>query len=744
MLNFSTEEGEEDAATQSIAEESYHSAVDNLVESNEDVKEISVNKYNQDGGVDTDKASAPDDETSTNGKAGSTESVENTVSTSPKNKDGNEIEEEVEVSIWTSNDENIMIETMVSFSGRGEEEKSEISVRKRHADYDETPNEVTTSEEETEESDDGRQIENVNSDAAIRGHTPSQNLPEDEKLSESQSSWWNKVQKKGENKQEPKTQEANGHADISSEPPAHNEKGGKIAFRERYPVPPIQPKARSAQAIIKDNRVDVPHAPLVLTKPRQDVQQLFDAIAGDSVARRSNACGTLKVMTTQKKNRWALLHTKGFLDALVSVVASDLPTEDAEIALDARARAVDCMLHVIEHKDHRTIVMSHKGLPESLVKCILEDVGEARVTALCVLATLAKTPACRELMIKVQDLIRTLSLVLKGEIFDLTGSNTEEQENVKEDDDDFSASSSDSSSSDSDETEEDDDETFDGTLDDLRPSYTTSSSDYSGSEIGSFSNRDSFESSYDESEVDQTMRHGNHARLDQTDSFQEKEAQSRKGRANACAALLHISKDCAAAEYLSRNLNFMASAVAVGGNVDDPLHDKCFEIICNLTRFPTNHDTMIKFPGIVDTLIVGGNAEAPMARLWSLRSLQNLSSQSSGKNILANRTMLEFLISSLIRRDPSEKLAAMATLYNLSTEPGAVVPLTNTKNVVATLVHAAHSPDTPAEIRSMACNSLATVGLWMQTLAGAGTVPKAIQPPVPLPSHVTTGWRRWD
>jgi hypothetical protein len=38
---------------------------------------------------------------------------------------------------------------------------------------------------------------------------------------------------------------------------------------------------------------------------------------------------------------------------------------------------------------------------------------------------------------------------------------------------------------------------------------------------------------------------------------------------------------------------------------------------------------------------------------------------------------------------------------------------------------------------------LATLGLWLQTLAGAGTVPAGVDP-VPLPTYITSGWKRWE
>lgn len=175
------------------------------------------------------------------------------------------------------------------------------------------------------------------------------------------------------------------------------------------------------------------------------------------------------------------------------------------------------------------------------------------------------------------------------------------------------------------------------------------------------------------------------------------------------------------------------------------MHSKYLEIMCNLTRFPHNNDHLAKYPGFVDTLVVNGNSSIGTDRVWALRTLQNLSSDVAGKTVLANRVVLEMLSVCVMRDAYDEKLAATATLYNLSTEPGAVVPLTNTKNVVATLVHVAHNPESPSKVRQMACDALATLGLWLQTLAGAGSVPTELSGSnVTLPSYVTSGWQRWD
>jgi hypothetical protein len=187
----------------------------------------------------------------------------------------------------------------------------------------------------------------------------------------------------------------------------------------------------------------------------------------------------------------------------------------------------------------------------------------------------------------------------------------------------------------------------------------------------------------------------------------------------------------------------LENIVFIASIFDNPLHTRCIEIICNLTRFPSNNARLASNPKVVETLLLCGKSKIPEDRLWAIRTIQNLCSDASSKVTLATGPILSMLSTSAMRKDYDEQYAAVGALMNLSTEPGSIVPLTNTKTVVATLVHLAHSPNTPAQVRKIACDSLATIGLWLQTLASAGTVPEEI-PFSPLPTHSATGWLRWE
>jgi hypothetical protein len=113
----------------------------------------------------------------------------------------------------------------------------------------------------------------------------------------------------------------------------------------------------------------------------------------------------------------------------------------------------------------------------------------------------------------------------------------------------------------------------------------------------------------------------------------------------------------------------MDSLMTISCNFDSPLHTKCIEIICTLTRFPANTPQMARDDVLVDTLFKCGKSRTVEDRVWAMRALQNMASHSANKIVLANSKILTLLSICAMRQD-DEQVAAVATLYNLSTEPG--------------------------------------------------------------------------
>ena len=194
--------------------------------------------------------------------------------------------------------------------------------------------------------------------------------------------------------------------------------GSSVQFRYPYPVPPKVPKPRPASEIISDHSMGTPERVTRWIRPKPELEELLLAVKGTSMPRRSNACGALKVLVTrQPKNVFSLVRTVGFLEALAFACSEDVVSSpEMETALIARSRAVTTIMKVSVPKENRLLVMMEPGLPESLVKIIEEDTGEARTHACAALAMLAKTPANREPMAEVENLVKVLAEVVNGTI----------------------------------------------------------------------------------------------------------------------------------------------------------------------------------------------------------------------------------------------------------------------------------------------------------------------------------------
>jgi hypothetical protein len=193
---------------------------------------------------------------------------------------------------------------------------------------------------------------------------------------------------------------------------------------------------------------------------------------------------------------------------------------------------------------------------------------------------------------------------------------------------------------------------------------------------------------------------------------------------------------------LCNNITVLDNVIMVANETSNIIHTRCLEFLFNLSRFPSNGSILTPYEGLLGTLLFLGSSKLPEDRILALQTFQNLSANQSSKSSLAIDSVLTFLTSCAVRQDNAEKEAAVSTLQNISTEPGAVVAITNTRNAVATLVHLAHNPSTRQSTRRLACETLANISLWLQTLAGTGKVPDDVENMM-LPTLKTSGWERW-
>jgi len=193
---------------------------------------------------------------------------------------------------------------------------------------------------------------------------------------------------------------------------------------------------------------------------------------------------------------------------------------------------------------------------------------------------------------------------------------------------------------------------------------------------------------------------------------------------------------------LCKHETLIDDMVSVSYNLENPLHTRCLEILCQLTRFPYNNPILARKPSFVDGIIFWSKSAHDTDRVYSMRILQNLTSDLSNRGLLATPSLLESITASAMRNG-YEQESAVAALVNLTTEPCAIVPITSTKHVIATLVHIAHNPKSPEAMCAMACECLAAIGLWLQKLSLNRSAPSGNEQVI-LPTQCSTGWMRWD
>jgi hypothetical protein len=298
----------------------------------------------------------------------------------------------------------------------------------------------------------------------------------------------------------------------------------RIRFRDPFPKLRMGQAPRDPLTVFDEHSIRPPIGKLRWTKPTKTLKQLINAVIGPSLQRRSNACGALKVLTTQKKNLKSLARMDGFLSSMIFAVAEDVSSTEKTLALDARTRAMTCLRNVCEPKENRVRVCTYEGLLECLMKVIREDPGEARVLACGALALLAKTPSCREGLARTKGLIDILAEVLSGEV---PVPVVEPEEEKKDDDGEESLSSEGSSVHD-----EDDDH-----------------SSHSGSR-SSFSSEGSALVDAPDDQARASIRKRNEGMHDEF---------LQRARSNACAALMHLSKQCPVTVRIHRQREFRNS-----------------------------------------------------------------------------------------------------------------------------------------------------------------------------------------
>lgn len=202
---------------------------------------------------------------------------------------------------------------------------------------------------------------------------------------------------------------------VSTPVSSPNSQSRRVRFRNPFPVLKPAQEDYDPNTLSLKHSVPVPDIPTQWLKPKSHLKQLIVAAMGQSLPRRSNACGALKVLLhNNPQNQISLARTDSFLSALVFAASQPVRAEDRDLAMDARRRATACLYSVCERKENRVIALTYPGLLECLVTVAEEDRTEARTAACGALALLTKSNFGREPMVETPKLIDLLADLLGG------------------------------------------------------------------------------------------------------------------------------------------------------------------------------------------------------------------------------------------------------------------------------------------------------------------------------------------
>jgi hypothetical protein len=430
------------------------------------------------------------------------------------------------------------------------------------------------------------------------------------------------------------------------------------------------------------------------------------------LVRRKNACGALQVLTAPVKNRVKIAWTVGVLPALTSVLRD---TGDGGLAVTfpdrrrrrefeaARNRAVACLMNLSMPKQNRIAVFHTPHLVHWLVVIILEGQGFPRKGCCAILALLSKSVDNRKLMVHVPELIEAATKVIKARPPRMESQSGQEEKadefEVKEDDDASVASHDDASKNDVSK----------------KASAVSDQQNRLNSVGSSFSN-----------ESDDTPRLGGaHSPVEISGYDETADELLRGSRQNIFAMLQHLVKEKDNAYQLVRHANLVAALSEITSFQSSPSHVLAVQMLACFSRHRLNTKIMVfKHRMVVPALVEATQSVSDETRLYACFALQNLAQDKSCRQELAVSPGLVTCLCDRSREATvnAERLAAISALKNLCDEPANLIPMTNTPDCIATLMHLAHGkePGIDETMQYRACDALATLSHWLRKIATSG------------------------
>ncbi len=190
--------------------------------------------------------------------------------------------------------------------------------------------------------------------------------------------------------------------------------GDVIVFKDTLNFTGLAQKSRTTKEILKKNSKKSKKLKVQLDTPSQKIQDLIEGAMESSISRRSNACGTIKLLATKKTNVPMLIKSAGLIKALVFVLREEYSEDEIEASQSSQLRALATLAILSQPKEGRRIICEEEGLLEALSNIMTKGASEVCLHACSIIAALTKTEENREIIMSKKGLLRKLSLILRN------------------------------------------------------------------------------------------------------------------------------------------------------------------------------------------------------------------------------------------------------------------------------------------------------------------------------------------
>lgn len=209
-------------------------------------------------------------------------------------------------------------------------------------------------------------------------------------------------------------------------------------------------------------------------------------------------------------------------------------------------------------------------------------------------------------------------------------------------------------------------------------------------------------------------------------------------RLSVFACLLCLVKSQENAFIIARDLTTVESLVGVSNLHHSPSHSHAIAILAHLTRHPKNcHQLVYKYASLLPMLQAATASPDKEARRYAFCALQNLSMDKSCRAPIAHSPKIIWSLTQRCKvknmdtiiddgnNEDEARMAAVATLQNLSDEPANLIQFTIVKDCIGTIIQTAREDVVkcePTDLTSfMAKNTLVTLSHWFRKIATSGS-----------------------